>query len=156
VDLLEGGLRRAAAAGRPSGLTAPDEGSGEQWEAGQVWAHLAEFVPYWIGEARAVIAAKPSEPVPFGRVKTDAGRIAAIAEHRDEPVGALAAKAAADVRVLRTFLREVDRDAANWWRVGLHSKLGEMTITRIVEEFLVGHVEEHLRQLDGLCEKSIS
>jgi len=27
----------------PTGLTAPDPASGEQWDAGQVWAHLAEF-----------------------------------------------------------------------------------------------------------------
>jgi hypothetical protein len=79
VDEVEGGLRRAAAAGAPQGLTAPDEPSGEQWEAGQVWAHLAEFVPYWIGEARSVLTAESDQPVPFGRVKTDPGRIAAIA-----------------------------------------------------------------------------
>jgi hypothetical protein len=154
VDEVEGGLRRAAASGRCGGLTAPDEPSGERWEVGQVWAHLAEFVPYWIGEARLVIAANSDVPVPFGRVKTDAGRISAIDERRHESVGVLAAKTAADVRVLRSLLREVDRDPANWSRVGLHSKLGEMTITSAVEEFLVGHLEEHLRQLDGLREQS--
>jgi hypothetical protein len=154
VDEVEGGLRRQAAGGRPEGLTAPDEPSGEQWEAGQVWAHMAEFVPYWIGEARLVIAAASEEAVPFGRVKTDPGRIAAIAERRAEPVGVLAAKTAADVRQLRSFLREVDRDPANWSRVGLHSKLGAMTITQMVEEFLVGHLEEHLGQLDGLRQPS--
>jgi hypothetical protein len=154
VDEVEGGLRRVAAAGAPQGLTAPDEPSGEQWEAGQVWAHLAEFVPYWIGEARSVLTAKSDQPVPFGRVKTDPGRIAAIAGRRNEPVGVLGAKTAADVRDLRSFLREVDREPANWSRVGLHPKLGEMTITRIFEEFLVGHLEEHVRQLDGLRERS--
>ena len=33
-------------------------------------------------------------------------------------------------------------------RSGVHPRLGEMTVQGIVERFLVGHLEEHVRQLD--------
>ncbi len=150
MDAIETELKRAAAAGERAGLTAPDEPSGERWDGGQVWAHMAEFVPYWIAESRNVLDRKAPEPVPFGRVKTDAGRIEAIARRRAEAVGVLAVVAAGDVRALRSFLREVDAQPGAWRRTGVHSKLGVMSVKRIVEEFLVGHLEEHLAQLGGL------
>ena len=40
----------------PSGLSDPDPGAEERWEAGQIWAHLAEFPAYWLGQAQRVIA----------------------------------------------------------------------------------------------------
>ncbi|HEV2361829.1 MAG TPA: hypothetical protein VGS21_09025 [Acidimicrobiales bacterium] len=150
LDEVEGGLRRAASRTQPSGLTDPDPGAEERWEAGQVWAHLAEFCPYWIAETRKVLAG-PSGEVVFGRVKTDEGRIAAIADHQHDSVGVLAARTAAGVRQLREFLREIDRTAGAWDVVGVHPKLGPMSVTLITEDFLVGHLEEHLRQLDALA-----
>lgn len=154
IDAGESELRRAAAGGPKGGLTAADPATGERWEAGQVWAHLAEFVPYWIAQARTVIDPPNEEPVKFGRVKTDEGRLSAIERRRTEAVGVLAAATAGDVRALRSFVREVESIPGAWLRTGLHSKLGEMTIVRIVEEFLVGHIEEHLRQLSELGELS--
>jgi hypothetical protein len=32
-------------------------------------------------------------------------------------------------------------------RIGVHPRLGEMTVAAILERFLVGHLEEHVRQL---------
>ena len=63
-------------------LAAAIAGCGEQWEWGEVWAPLAEFVPYWLAQAVSVIAAYRGEPVPFGRAKSDAQRVAAIARDR--------------------------------------------------------------------------
>jgi hypothetical protein len=133
------------------GLTEPDAGTGERWEAGQVWAHLAEIVPYWIAELRRVLDEAHPEPVPFGRVKGDAGRLAAIEAGRHEPVTSLAADLASAIEELRGFLAEVDAQAGGWERRGLHSKLGEMDVPAAVEEFLVGHLEEHLDQLELLA-----
>ena len=66
-------LEERATAPPAAGLTEPDHPSGEQWEWGQVWAHLAEFVPYWMGQMRVVIEAPGTDPVPFGRTMTDPG-----------------------------------------------------------------------------------
>ena len=38
-----------------AGLTDPEPGTGERWDAGQVWAHLAEFVGFWLAQASHVV-----------------------------------------------------------------------------------------------------
>ena len=38
----------------------------------------------------------------------------------------------------------------DWSRVGLHSTLGEMDIARQLDEFHIGHYEQHADQLDEL------
>lgn len=135
----------------PAGLTDPDPGKEERWEAGQVWAHLAEFPAYWLGQAAAVLASREGgavEPVPFGRTKADAERIAAIERERHtDPVELL--------RRVRRDLAETTRaldalDGGAWTVRGLHPTMGEMSIERIVEEFIVDHLEEHADQLDKL------
>jgi hypothetical protein len=132
----------------PPGLSEPDPGGEERWEAGQVWAHLAEFPAYWLAQAQRVIALPTNEPVPFGRVKTDAARLAAIERDRHTDPAALL------VRV-RTSLAEVT-DAARtlpseaWARRGMHPTRGEMTVQQIFETFIANHLEEHADQLDSL------
>src|SRR5437867_3109062 len=70
-------LQNHAAAPPAPGLTDPDPPTGEQWEWGQVWAHLAEFVPYWTSQMRLILEARDRQPIPYGRTKDDPGRIAA-------------------------------------------------------------------------------
>jgi len=89
----------------PGGLTEPDPGAEERWEAGQVWAHLAEFPAYWLTQAERVIAQPTNAPIPFGRVKTDAARIAAIERDRHTDPAALLA------RVLDRALHRADHVA---------------------------------------------
>jgi len=152
LDAVEAGLTTVAARKRSTDLTAPDPPTGEQWEEGQVWAHLSEFVPYWIGEARLVVGGGSNgEPVPFGRVKSDEGRLAAIAERRNEAVEELAAVVITDIGILRSFLDELGDSPATWSSAGQHSTLGVMDLHKIFEEFLVGHLEQHLRQLEDLA-----
>jgi hypothetical protein len=142
-------LAEHADAPLPSGLTEPDPGSEEQWEAGQVWAHLAEFPAYWLAQAKRVVSLPTNEPVPFGRVKTDAGRNEAIERDRHTDPAAL-------LRRVRDSLAEVS-DAARampaeaWTRRGMHPTRGEMTVHGIVERFIVEHLEEHADQLDTLA-----
>ena len=132
----------------PPGLTEPDAGGEERWEAGQVWAHLAEFPAYWLAQAQRVIALPTNEPVPFGRVTTEAGRLAAIERDRHTDPHAL-------LEQVRTSLREVT-DAARslppeaWARRGMHPTRGEMTVREIFETFIANHLEEHADQLDSL------
>jgi hypothetical protein len=128
--------------------TDPDCSTGEQWEWGQVWAHLAEFIPYWLEQSRAVISAYRGEPVPFGRVKSNPERIAAIERERGVAVEQLWQRLHEHIAELRAFLVELPDDARAVR--GVHQTLGVMPLPRIVDEFLVGHLEEHTDQLDGL------
>jgi hypothetical protein len=128
--------------------TEADPSSGERWEQGQVWAHLAEFVPYWVEQTTRVLRSYAGEPVPFGRTKRDEGRIAAIERDRALPVSVLWADTHSDIEQLREFLLRLDEQA--WEARGLHQTLGVMPLDHIVEEFLVGHLEQHADQLEGL------
>jgi hypothetical protein len=150
LDVVEARLGTAAATEpAPGALTHADPTSGERWDRGQVWAHLAEFIPYWIEQARPVIDGQPSgEPVRFGRTHTDPERIGAIERDRREPVTELWAATREHIALLRTFLGELLPD--QWAAVGQHRTRGAMSVLQITEEFLVGHLEQHADQLESL------
>ena len=148
LDRAERRLVEHAAQPVPSGLTDPDPGAEERWEAGQVWAHLAEFPAYWLGQVRDVLDRYRGDPVPFGRTKADAGRIAAIERERHTAPGELLARVRRDLGEVRGALESLPADA--WEARGEHPTLGAMTLPQIVERFIVGHLEEHADQLGGL------
>jgi hypothetical protein len=153
LDQVEARLAVLASADPPQDArTDPDPGTGERWEVGQVWAHLAEFVPYWVEQVRIVIANGTEEPAPFGRTKTDAGRIAAIERDRNVAIAVLWSQTLSDIEMLRTFMEHLDTEA--WRARGLHPKLGVMDMRRIFEEFMVGHLEQHADQLSALMADS--
>jgi len=135
----------------PPGLTDPDPGAEERWEAGQVWAHVAEFPGYWLGQVRSILTARAAgaaEPIPFGRTRTDPGRIAAIErDRRTDPAALL-------TRVRSSLTEAVDTMRAlpdtHWAARGLHPSRGEMAVSEILERFVVAHLEEHADQLDTL------
>lgn len=128
------------------GLTSADPQTGERWDAGQVWAHVAEFGPYWLGELDHVLDAEEPDPVPFGRTKVDPVRVAAIesGRHVDPAVQLATARRAIDG--LRARLSELTD--ADWARRGQHSTLGTMSIDDQLQHFHVGHYEEHADQLE--------
>ena len=136
----------------PSGMTEPDPDGDERWEAGQVWAHVAEFPGYWLDQVERVIELRADQPVPFGRVKTDTGRIEAIERDRHESPEQLLARARAALARATDTARGLSPEA---WRVrGTHPTRGEMTVHQIIERFIVEHLEEHADQLDLLASAS--
>ncbi len=148
LDAVEQRLGLLSAAAKPTGLTDPDEGGTERWEAGQVWAHIAEFVPYWNGQLRMVIDGYSGTPVPFGRSKTDPIRTEPIEANRNVPISEQMARTDAAVSALATYLGGLS--AAQWRAVGMHPARGAMGAHLIVETFVVDHLEEHADQLDSL------
>jgi hypothetical protein len=153
LDAVEVRLRRLAVTDpTPAGLTDPDEPSGERWEGGQVWAHLAEFVPYWCRQIRAVFGSAASVSPPFGRVKTDPGRVAAIDADRHAPPLALWHRLEGQLADLRSLLASMTGE--DWARTVSHSTLGVLDLPRVFELFLVGHLESHADQLDALVSPS--
>jgi hypothetical protein len=149
LDAVTERLRVLASRENPTGaLTEPDPPTGERWEAGQVWAHMAEFVPYWIAEMAQVVDRGMTAPDPFGRTKTDPTRIAAIERDRHQDRGALWRGLAGEITRLRAYLLGLDAEA--WTARGQHSTLGTMDLPGIVDEFLVDHLEQHAAQLEAL------
>jgi hypothetical protein len=148
VDDVEGRLSILARSEPPSSLTNPDERTGERWEWGQAWAHTVEFVPYWIRQVRKVLAEPAAEPPAFGRVSTDPERVDAIERDRHEPTETMFARLSGPFEDLRALIREMTPE--DWAREVRHSTLGVMAMPKVFEVFLVGHLESHADQLDGL------
>jgi threonine dehydratase len=135
----------------PTGLADPDPGASERWEAGQVWAHLAEFPGYWHDQIRAILAAQASGAtglIPFGRMKTDLSRTEPIERERRTAPTELLARVNSELADLSATLTALPDDA--WSATGLHPTLGEMGLDTIVDRFVLSHLEEHADQLDGL------
>jgi hypothetical protein len=133
----------------PGEITEADPESGERWDRGQVWAHLSEFIPYWIQQARPVLRGQVSgDPVPFGRTKSDPERIGAIERNRREAVFVLWADTRAGIAELRGFLASMEPE--QWGLRGLHPTRGAMTVDELVDQYLVGHLEEHADQLEAM------
>jgi hypothetical protein len=151
MQAAEARLATHAAAERP-GLTKADDATGERWEHGQVFAHLAEFPTYWVGQIRAILAAVVAgepEPIPFGRMKTDPGRVGPIEARRNEDPLGLLRDAESGIAAAVGLCRSLTDD--DWKTCGLHPTLGSMTVAQIVSRFLVDHLEEHAAQLDDLA-----
>ena len=148
LDDVEARLFQHARTEPSAGLTEPDEGADERWEAGQVWAHIAEFVPYWHEQLETVIGGYDGTPVPFGRTKTDPGRIAAIDMGRHEDIGLQMSRTHDSIVALKRYLAGLM--PAEWNALGVHAIRGEMDVEAIVERFVVAHLEEHAEQLDLL------
>jgi hypothetical protein len=112
----------------------------------EVIAHVAEMMPFWLGQVDDILATPADSDAPaFGRVATDPVRIARIGEDRLLPADELfdrVAGAASDVE-----RRMAELTPGELGRTGVHSRLGEMNVPAILERFLVGHLEEHVRQL---------
>ncbi len=147
LDAVLERLRDRAAIPR-TGLTRPVPGETEQWDESQVWAHLAEFGGYWLNELNGLLDAGTGVEHAFGRTRHDDGRIAAIADNRHRCVAdqLVIVERAADR--LHTLLAEMS--VADWGRVGVHPTLGEMSVDRLLQEFHIGHYEQHADQLDEL------
>jgi DinB superfamily len=140
------GLRPRVAAGEPWPLavafgTEPEA----SWGPREVLAHVAEMLPYWLGELERIVEGAPG-PVPFGRVSEDPVRIGILARDRTLP--------------LRVLFDRIDAGLAAWSArldtltpeeramVGLHPRLGEMSVEQLPEQFVVGHAEGHIQQLE--------
>ena len=120
------------------------------WGPREVLAHLAEMLPYWLGEyERVVEAGRPAgDPAPFGRTAADTLRIGVLERDRSLPLRELFARIDAGIERWqgRIAAREPGDDAA----AGLHSRLGEMTAGAIRDRFVATHLEEHLEQLEAI------
>lgn len=138
----------------PTALTDPDPNGTERWEAGQVWAHLAEFPGFWLGEIDRILAAHSTDPAAradFGRTTSDPGRLAAIERDRQTDPAALLQRVRDAVAAATDRLGALPDEL--WTIEGTHATRGPMSLQAIVERFIVAHLEEHAAQLDLLAER---
>jgi hypothetical protein len=138
----------AVEAGEPWPLSdAYGEEPEASWGPKELLAHVAEMIPYWHGQIDLVLAGD-GEPVPFGRVASDADRIARIGDDRRLPAGTLLARIEDGLADVAAALRGLGPDGLG--RVGRHPTREDMTVEAIVGRMLIGHLEEHEQQLRGI------
>ena len=117
------------------------------WGPREVLAHVAEMLPFWLGELERVVDGSP-EPVPFGRLQDDVLRIGHVERDRELPIPLLFARIEAGLRDwaerLPTFT------AGQREKRGLHPRMGEVPAARILERHILEHTEEHIAQLGSI------
>ena len=141
-------LRASIEAGEPWPLAAAFGTEPEaDWGPREVLTHVAEMLPFWLGEWERLQAGDGSTPVPFGRTADDALRIGTIERDRTLPLRELFGRI--DVGIGRWIdrLGDAAADAASADRVGVHPRLGEMPAAALADRFVVSHLEDHLTQL---------
>ncbi|HEY8819375.1 MAG TPA: hypothetical protein VIM25_11235 [Candidatus Limnocylindrales bacterium] len=124
-----------------------DHSAEAHWGPPEVLAHISEMVQYWLGELERVIACNP-EPVPFGRLATDPVRLAILGRDRSLPTRELYDRTVSALERLERRLAELT--PTDLRRRGLHPSRGVMTAAQIPERFVVGHLAEHVAQLETL------
>lgn len=117
------------------------------WGPMELLAHVAEMLPYWLGEIERILAA-PSGPVPFGRVGSDPVRIALIGRDRALPTAELYVRI--DSWLERWAHRLATLTPDQRATAGLHPSLGEMSVEAIVERMIVHHLGDHAAQLEAI------
>jgi hypothetical protein len=138
--------------GAPWPLAATFDHSDEAlWGPAEVLAHLSEMAPFWLGEIERVLAGSP-EPVPFGRIATDTLRIGILERDRSLPVRELYDRTFSGLE--RFEQRWMTLTAADLGRRGLHLRLGEMTVGAMPDRFIIGHLAEHVVQIQAILDGS--
>ena len=114
------------------------------WGPKELLAHIAEILPYWLGEIERVLDGD-REPVAFGRIASDPERIERVGSDRLLSVRELLERIDAAAETVAVRLGSIEPEDAS--KRGLHERRGEMTVAAISEQFIVGHLEEHFTQL---------
>lgn len=160
ADRLERGadamvdLGGALAAGEPwpvSAVVGP--GPESSWGPREVLAHVAEMLPFWLGEIELILdAGGGGEPPAFGRLEDDPMRVEIITRDRRYPARELLGRVDVEARrVARRFRALADDDAA---ALGRHVTRGDLSVADIAERLIVSHLEGHVTQLRESVEGS--
>lgn len=122
------------------------EVSQEEWDAGQIWAHVGEFLVHWREELGLRLSGEVDAPI--GRTLEDEGRLGAIARDRFVPHEDMLNRIRPAIASAREFIATMPEDS--WDRPIQMLSLGSATYRNAVEQYLVRHLEEHTAQLDSL------
>jgi hypothetical protein len=126
-----------------------DPQTGERWDRGHVLGHVAEMLPYWAEQVRAVLEGGEG----IGRDRAGAlRRRQAIEGSREASPTDLLADVDAGLESLLSLLDAMSDEDLGRPLVVTHVSTGtrQLVLRDAVEEMLVGHAEAHLLQLAEL------
>jgi hypothetical protein len=148
----------AIADGEPWALTETyGPGPESEWGPREVLAHVAEMIPYWLGEIERIVdagvgpegakAGGTAAPA-FGRLEDDPVRVQIIGRDRTFPSRELLARIDGEAGRAADRFRTLQESEANY--LGRHVTRGDLSIAEIAERLIVGHVEGHVSQLQDI------
>ncbi len=152
------GLRRRVEAARRAYAALPQQGwgepgpedarTGERWDRGNVLGHVAEMLPFWTAQVRAVLDGAGT----MGRDEVGAARRRmGIDSGREAGEEALLERIDADLEGLLAVLADMgEADLDRLLVVRSQEGESQVNLRRELERLLVGHLEEHLEQLRAL------
>ena len=128
------------AAGEPWALTdVYGPGPESSWGPREVLAHVAEMLPFWLGEIERIVDADVgpggAEPPAFGRLEDDPLRVALIGRDRAFPGRELLGRIDVEGRRVAARLRGATSPQAA--RLGRHPTRGDLSIADIAERLIV-------------------
>ncbi len=122
-----------------------DEKTGESWDRGNVLGHVSEMVPFWTAQARALLAG--AEEVGRGEAGYQARKDGVESADRvsEQELHDQIQAGIAGLDAFLGILDDLDLDR----RATYHARTGDrqVDLRTLLEEMLVGHLEEHARQL---------
>ena len=122
------------------------------WGPREVLAHVEEMLPFWLGELERIADGPLPGPTPFGRIADAPIRLGLIERDRTLPLRVLFGRIEAGMRAWSDRLASLT--AAERARIGLHPRLGEVSVDRMLERFVLGHAEDHVAQLEEILGRS--
>ena len=144
-------LRPRVIAGGPWAL-ADDFGNGPEasWGPREVLAHTAEMLPFWLGQYERIVEAGrgPGNPIPFGRTSGDTLRLGILEHDRTLPLRELFDRIDVGIERWERRLTDPAAKAGEDQAVGLHPRDGEVPATRVRDQFVVRHLDDHIAQLE--------
>jgi hypothetical protein len=117
--------------------------SGERWDRYNVLGHMAEYLPFWVGELRLAL-----EGQPFGRQPGSTARQQAVDTGRKVGEAELRGRIDAGLDNLQRVLQDIGPEQID--RTVTMRGRGEETVRWALENLLVGHTEAHCEQLAEL------
>jgi DinB superfamily len=121
--------------------TAPGE---NEWSALQILGHVNEIIPYWLNHCSNLIAAE-GEPPAFGRTLDSPERLEAVARVDRSDVDGLLAELRREVAAGAAMMRRLTPEERA--KEGIHNRLGQITVEKSIESFVLEHGEDHAKQI---------
>ncbi|MFB7640720.1 DinB family protein [Peribacillus butanolivorans] len=117
----------------------------EEWSIIQILSHIAEAIPYWLGEVETVVATPGSK---WGRGLQDPARLAAVTDTEKLSVDEILKQVDELKYKVESGLGKLDEETLT--KESPHrnfAKFGNKPVTYIVDHFIDDHVSGHYDQI---------
>ena len=146
-DLIHGLLTQVRIGSLGTLRESPAQG---EWNAIQILAHVAEFVPFWAKQAR-LLAERDDGGAAFGRStvnpEEDPERLAAVERYGSYARGAVIDVLERGLAQAREDIHSIQPD--RWSRTGRHADGTVRTVAQVVDELIIDHLAAHSHQMEN-------